>query len=307
VLKIASLINADQTGVFFGQHAILVFSVVLAGMFAAGIGLWYLLDQPGSRVWHFAPEDRQRFQDSAISYAFRDRFFRPFARVAYRPSPKGHLCLYYTISLFVLAVTGASFLLLGLKIRQQDWLVRFDHSFSASLHEHSTVNAVWIFQWVSFFGDALTLAFISLLFVIALVVTRYWRLFFLWTITLPGAGILSQFLKNALQRQRPQLTNAWIAESGWSFPSGHAMCSLVIYGLLAYSICFLPTSRTFRLAFGLFTILLVIAIGFSRLYLGAHFFSDVMAGYFAAIFWLLLCIMGNRPLVCKPPPDCSQS
>jgi hypothetical protein len=141
VLKIASLINADQTGVFFGQHAILVFSVVLAGMFAAGIGLWYLLDQPGSRVWHFAPEDRQRFQDSAISYAFRDRFFRPFARVAYRPSPKGHLCLYYTISLFVLAVTGASFLLLGLKIRQQDWLVRFDHSFSASLHEHLLSSA----------------------------------------------------------------------------------------------------------------------------------------------------------------------
>jgi membrane-associated phospholipid phosphatase len=117
-------------------------------------------------------------------------------------------------------------------------------------------------------------------------------------ITLPGAGILNQFLKNTLQRQRPQLPNPWIAESGWSFPSGHAMCSLVIYGLLAYSICFLPTSRTFRLTFGLFTILLVIAIGFSRLYLGAHYFSDVMAGYLAAVFWLVLCITGNQAARC---------
>jgi hypothetical protein len=89
---------------------------------------------------------------------------------------------------------------------------------SVSLHEHSTVTAVRIFQLVSVFGDASTLFFISFIFVVALLVTRYWRLVYLWTITLPGAGILNQFLKNTLQRQRPQLPNPWIAESGWSFP-----------------------------------------------------------------------------------------
>jgi membrane-associated phospholipid phosphatase len=182
---------------------------------------------------------------------------------------------------------------LALEIGQQDWLVRFDQALSASLHEHSTVNVVCIFQLVSVFGDPSTLGFISLLFVIALGVNRYWQLFFLWTITLPGSGILNHFLKNTLQRQRPQLPNPWIAEAGWSFPSGHAMC-LVIYGLLAYSICFLPTGRTVRLSFGLLTIFLVIAIGFSRLYLGAHYFSDVIAGYLAATFWLVLCITGNQ-------------
>ena len=226
-----------------------------------------------------------------VAAAVRDRFLRPpFAQVAYRRSPDCQLGLYLTISLFILTVTGAGFLALALEIGQQDWLVRFDHSLSASLHQHSTVTAVWIFQLVSVFGDVSTLTCISLLFLIALAVTRYWRLFFLWTTTLSGAGILSQFLKNTLHRPRPQLPNPWIAESGWSFPSGHAMCSLVIYGLLTYSICFLPTSRTLRLSFGLLTISLVIAIGFSRLYLGVHYLSDVIAGYLAATFWLVLCI-----------------
>jgi membrane-associated phospholipid phosphatase len=298
VLEIASWINAEQAGAFFGQHAIFVFSLVLAGLFAASISLWCLLDQLKSRVWPFAPADGQLVQDSAIVSTFRDHFLRFFAEVAYRLSPEGHPGRYFTISLLVLTVTGASFLLLGLKIRQQDWLVRFDHSFSASLHEHSTVNAVWIFRLVSGFGDGSTLASISLFFLVVLAVTRNWRLFFLWTITLPGAGILNQFLKNTLQRQRPQLLHPWIAESGWSFPSGHAMCSLVIYGLLAYSICFLPISRTLRLPFGFLTILLVIAIGFSRLYLGAHYLSDVMAGYLAATFWLVLCITVDQALRC---------
>jgi membrane-associated phospholipid phosphatase len=233
-----------------------------------------------------------------LEIAFRDRILHPFTQRASRPPPDGPLGLYFTTSLFVLAITGASFLLLALEVGQQDWLVRFDHSLCASLHKHSTADGVWIFQLVSAFGEPSTLTSISLLFLIILAATRHWRLFFLWTITLPGAGILNQLLKDTLQRERPQLPNPWIAESGWSFPSGHAMCSLVIYGLLAYSICFFPISRMTRLAFCLLAILLVIAIGFSRLYLGAHYFSDVMAGYLAAIFWLVLCITGNRAARC---------
>jgi membrane-associated phospholipid phosphatase len=299
VLEIASWINAEEAGTFFGQHAILVFSLVLAGLLAASISLSCLLYQLDSgRVWPLPPSDGQHLQDSSISSAFRDRLLGPLAQVVYRMSPDGHFSLYFTISFFVLAVTGAGFLVLAFEIGQQDWLVRFDHSLLASLHEHTTVKAVRMFQVVSFFGDASTLASISLFFLIALVVTRSWRLFFLWMISLPGAGILNQFLKDIFQRQRPHLPTPWIAESGWSFPSGHAMCSLAIYGLLTYSICFLSRSRTLRLSFGLLTTSLVIAIGFSRLYLGAHYFSDVIAGYLAATFWLVLCVAVNQAAQC---------
>jgi hypothetical protein len=151
-------INAEEVRAFFGQHAILVFVLVLGALFATGICLRCLLAQPESSVLHFAPADDQHVQDSANLCTFRDRFFRPFANGDYGPSLDDHLGLYLSISLFVLTATSGSFLVLALEIGQQDWLVRFDHSLSASLYEHSTVNAVRIFQLVSVFGDASTLA-----------------------------------------------------------------------------------------------------------------------------------------------------
>ena len=195
MLEIATWINAEEAGEFFGQHAILVFVLILAVLFATGICLRCLLTQRESSVFHCAPADHQHVQESANLCTFRDRFYRPLANVDYGLSPDDHRGLYFTISLFVLTVTSGSFLVLALEIGQQDWLVRFDHSLSASLYEHSTVNAVRIFQLVSVFGDASTLAYISLVFVISLVMIRYWRLLFLWTIMVPGSGILNQFLK----------------------------------------------------------------------------------------------------------------
>jgi hypothetical protein len=193
VLEIASWISAQTAGTFLGQHAILVFSLVLASLFAACLSLRCLLYKPESRVWPFALADIHYLQNPAILSTSRDRFPGVFARVVYRLSLDGHLGAFSTFSLFVLTVTGAGFLVLALEIGQQDWLVRFDHSLCASLYEHSTVNAVRIFQLVSLFGDAWTLASISVLLAIALVVTRCWRLLFLWTISLPGTGILNQF------------------------------------------------------------------------------------------------------------------
>ena len=71
------------------------------------------------------------------------------------------------------------------------------------------------------------------------------------------------------------------------------MGSLVVYGMLAYSIGLMVTSRALRVCIVFVAISLVIAIGFSRIYLGVHYLSDVIAGYLAASFWLALCISGN--------------
>jgi hypothetical protein len=85
VLEIASWINAEEAGTFFGQHAILVFSLVLAGLLAASISLSCLLYQLDSgRVWPLPPSDGQHLQDSSISSAFRDRLLGPLAQVVYR-------------------------------------------------------------------------------------------------------------------------------------------------------------------------------------------------------------------------------
>ncbi len=293
-MSAAAWIGADQAGSFLGQHAIMVLGIVLAVMFGAAIGLWRLLDQQESRLWAFADAAWKQFQNSPLISCFRDRFPRAWTMVTRRLSPEGYLGLHFTISLCVLLLTATSFFVLADEVGEQDWLVQFDRSLSTSLHEHSTLDAVTIFRSITFLGNVSTLAAIGLLVGVGLVVSRRWQLLFVWAIAVLGVGFINEFLKNTFQRVRPRLPNPWITASGWSFPSGHAMGSLVVYGMLAYSVGLLVSSRALRVCLVIVTISLVISIGFSRIYLGAHYFSDVIAGYLAASFWLALCIAGHE-------------
>jgi membrane-associated phospholipid phosphatase len=293
-VKTASWFNPEHVGAFLGQHGIVALSLVLASVFGAAIGLWRLLDQEESRLWNVADAACKRFQNFPLVSHFRDRFPRAWTMVIHRFSPEGYLGLHFTISLCALLVTAASFFALADEVGEQDWLVHFDRSLSASLHEHSTLHAVGIFRFVTVLGNVSTLAPIGSVVAIMLVTSWRWQLFCVWAIALLGEGFLNEFLKNTFQRVRPQLLTPWITETGWSFPSGHAMGSLVVYGMLAYFIALLVTSRALRVCIVFVTISLVIAIGFSRIYLGVHYFSDVVAGYFAASFWLGLCISGNE-------------
>lgn len=103
-----------------------------------------------------------------------------------------------------------------------------------------------------------------------------------------GAIVLNFLLKNLFGRARPELWNRIVDVGYYSFPSGHAMVSLVIYGLLGYILSTqFPRARKFILCL---TAILVAAIGFSRLYLGVHWPTDVAAGYAAGLVWLIACI-----------------
>lgn len=103
-----------------------------------------------------------------------------------------------------------------------------------------------------------------------------------------GAVSLTCFLKLLFGRARPDLWN-WIINVGQhSFPSGHAMVSIVIYGFMGYILAKeFPQCRGRIFAL---TVILIIAIGFSRLYLGVHWPTDVVAGYAIGLVWLIACI-----------------
>ncbi len=110
------------------------------------------------------------------------------------------------------------------------------------------------------------------------------------TIAVTGAGAiaLNLLLKTLFARARPQLWERTVDVRFYSFPSGHAMISMVIYGLLGYFLgSRFPKQRW--LIYSL-TVVLVAAIGFSRLYLGVHWPTDVIAGYAAGLIWLMACI-----------------
>lgn len=103
-----------------------------------------------------------------------------------------------------------------------------------------------------------------------------------------GGAVLTYFLKLAFSKQRPQLWESPITEVTFSYPSGHALGSVVLYGFLAYLVATLYP-RYARLAYSI-GFLLIVLIGFSRLYLGVHWPTDIVGGYAIGILWITICI-----------------
>lgn len=110
---------------------------------------------------------------------------------------------------------------------------------------------------------------------------------------LMGSVILTHFLRNTFERPRPYGCLATLLGSScYSFPSGHSTISIYFYGLLLYLIFrFLPISLKKFFWFSLGVSILVILIGISRIFLGVHYPSDILAGFFLGGSWLLLAIL----------------
>jgi undecaprenyl-diphosphatase len=118
-----------------------------------------------------------------------------------------------------------------------------------------------------------------------------------------GGAVLSYVLKIVFNRPRPDLWPQLISETTFSYPSGHALGSMVLYGSLSYLLIRLypRCSLVWRLA-GIF---LIVAIGFSRLYLGVHWPTDIIAGYGIGFLWITVCIVlmrlqANRSIAFRP-------
>ena len=108
-------------------------------------------------------------------------------------------------------------------------------------------------------------------------------------VCLGGGALLNVLLKHLFERSRPELFRV-VEATGFSFPSGHAMVSLCVYGLLAFLIARHSRRWRWRLAVSILAGALVAAIGVSRVYLGVHYPTDVVAGYAAGAVWLAFCI-----------------
>lgn len=98
---------------------------------------------------------------------------------------------------------------------------------------------------------------------------------------------LNVLLKNIVQRPRPN-EYRMISENGYSFPSGHSMISMAFYGFLIYLIYKYVKDRNLKILIILILSILIISIGISRIYLGVHYTSDVLAGFMISISYLVL-------------------
>lgn len=115
-------------------------------------------------------------------------------------------------------------------------------------------------------------------------------------LTVVGALALNLILKQVFQRQRPAVPWALAHEKSFSFPSGHAMMGIVIFGMLAYLIYRHLHSRVARILDILAAAMLVIGIGLSRIYLGVHYPTDILGGWIAGALWLGSAILAMEAL-----------
>ena len=107
-----------------------------------------------------------------------------------------------------------------------------------------------------------------------------------------GGGIINMTTKDTFTRDRPAVAirDPVIHESNHSYPSGHAMGSAIGYGLLGYALILPQRHRPRRIAAITLMIVIVLAIGFSRIYLRAHWVTDVIAGWSIGVAWLFFCL-----------------
>jgi undecaprenyl-diphosphatase len=107
----------------------------------------------------------------------------------------------------------------------------------------------------------------------------------------PGGMLLNKLLKYEVHRARPQFDDPILTLTSYSFPSGHTMMATVLYGVIAAYLFSRTTDRRRRALIILAAALLMVLVGFSRICLGAHYFSDVLAAMAEGLAWVSLCLM----------------
>ncbi|MGH3880193.1 MAG: phosphatase PAP2 family protein [Actinophytocola sp.] len=105
-----------------------------------------------------------------------------------------------------------------------------------------------------------------------------------------GAWLLGPLLKHAVERARPEDAHLVLVNS-WAYPSGHSLTSTAVLGVLSVVVSIRLTARTARLATVAAGVILVVLVGISRIYLGVHWPTDVLAGWLIGAGWLAGCLL----------------
>ncbi|WP_017656184.1 phosphatase PAP2 family protein [Fortiea contorta] len=164
----------------------------------------------------------------------------------------------------------------------------FDTTFLLWLHQFANPSLDNLMLFITNLGNPKTVVVVAGVTLGILWWRRYRVEIYVFVLTCLGGLILNTGLKLFFSKPRPQLWTLLISEKSFSFPSGHALGSMVMYGFIAYILA-THYPQFSRLIYVL-TVILIVGIGISRLYLGVHWPTDVIAGYGVGFLWLMICI-----------------
>jgi undecaprenyl-diphosphatase len=185
-------------------------------------------------------------------------------------------------------VCSASFLFLFAWLSEEVFeggLQRFDLHARMAVHEFFSPLVTKLMQAMTFLGSIRFLTALFIL-VVALMLAKGMKRPAVWlAIAVGGSVVLDVALKLGFHRARP-VPFVGVAPQTYSYPSGHALSSFCFYGVLAGLLCARIDRLAIRVLIWTGSAALVVAIGLSRIYLGVHYPTDVIAGYLAAALWV---------------------
>jgi membrane-associated phospholipid phosphatase len=218
---------------------------------------------------------------------------RPWRSRFARLHPTAYLGLHGVVGIALTAALLWAFFAIADEVPEHGAMVRLDVAVARWLEAHGSELGESIFARVSWLG-APVLTGVVVIAVLTFAARRDWLRAGAIALTAGGGVALNDALKMLFHRGRPETASEFITRPSWSFPSGHAMDSLIGFGFLALLLLERTTDRRARTAIVAATVVLVGAIGFSRLYLGVHYLSDVVGGFVAGAIWLMVCITGYQ-------------
>lgn len=286
-------------GYFFGHHPSAFYHQLVRAALVAAFGLaalvtlavaggWLIEDVDAAwraegTIWHRILMSRPVRWLGARSPRAQAILFKRF-------SPANYLGLNLTLGLGMSFVLLLVFAAIAQSVLSKSAIFHFDLDLAGALHSGVTPTGIAIAIGVSRLGALSSLAVLGVGVALWYASRRGWLAFATWLASLAGGELLAWSLKHAIHRERPVFEVSYATELTFSFPSSHVLVALVGYGMIAYFVVCLTNSRVWRAVVITLALLLVLAIGYSRMYLGLHFFSDVVGGLAAGAVWLTTCI-----------------
>jgi len=164
----------------------------------------------------------------------------------------------------------------------------FDEVTRAAVHQLASPAMTVIMRFLSFVGSTIVLTIGTIIVVVWFAMRKWGREAKLFTATMIGGGLLNVTLKLTFKRARPEPFFDLTPPETYSFPSGHSLASACFFGALAALLTARIKNRRTKLIVWIVCAAMFLSIGFSRIYLGVHHTTDVIAGFVAALIWILV-------------------
>jgi undecaprenyl-diphosphatase len=165
---------------------------------------------------------------------------------------------------------------------------RFDDATRAAVHTLASPALTTVMHALSFIGSTLFLTIATAVVIVIFALRKWGREARLFALTMIGASLLNITLKLAFKRARPVPFFDLAAPPTYSFPSGHSLASCCFFAGLAAILSGRVKSKRARTLIWIATSIMFVLIGLSRIYLGVHYTTDVIAGFAAALIWVVM-------------------